>query len=58
MITSEHLKVVGDFASGGVVVATIFQWLPAVAAVFSIIYTALRIYEWFEKRNRKSKGLQ
>ena len=27
------------------VVGTIMQWLPAVAAVFTIIWTGIRIYE-------------
>lgn len=41
----DHLKQLGDGISLGLVVATITQWLPAVAAVFSIIWTAIRIYE-------------
>jgi hypothetical protein len=34
-----------DAISLGVVVGTIVQWLPAVAALFTIIWTAIRIYE-------------
>jgi hypothetical protein len=34
-----------DVISLGVVVGTIVQWLPAVAALFTIIWTAIRIYE-------------
>ncbi len=41
----EALKHVGDALSISVVVATIAAWLPAVAALFSIIWTAIRIYE-------------
>jgi hypothetical protein len=41
----EHGKAVVDALSLVVVGATILKWLPAVAAVFSIIWTAIRIYE-------------
>lgn len=34
-----------DAISVGVVVGTIVQWLPAVAALFTIIWTIIRIYE-------------
>jgi hypothetical protein len=35
----------GDLLSFGVVVGTLAQLLPAVAAVFTIVWTAIRIYE-------------
>lgn len=38
-------KATVDVFSLGVVVGTIFQWLPAVAALFTIIWTAIRIFE-------------
>ncbi len=38
-------KTAGDALSFVVVGATILKWLPAVAAVFSIIWTVIRIYE-------------
>lgn len=46
-ITNAHdgLKHVGDFLSVGVVAATIAAWLPAIAALFSIVWSAIRIYE-------------
>ena len=34
-----------DAVSVGVTIATIAQWLPAVAALFTIAWTAIRIYE-------------
>lgn len=43
--TLEHAKTVGDLVSAGVVVAAILQWLPAVAALLTIVWTAIRIYE-------------
>lgn len=36
---------VGDAISLGVVVATIAEWLPAVAALLTVVWTAIRIYE-------------
>lgn len=42
----EHsLKPAGDLASVSVVIGTLMQWLPAVAALFTIVWTAIRIYE-------------
>lgn len=38
-------KHVGDVAAASVTVATIFKWLPAIAAGFTIVWTAIRIYE-------------
>ena len=49
----EPIKIVGDFTAGGVTVATLLGYLPAIAAVVSIIYGCLRIYEWVEKRRSK-----
>ncbi|HEY6020107.1 MAG TPA: hypothetical protein VIY48_09455 [Candidatus Paceibacterota bacterium] len=45
MNEQEYLKHVGDALSLSVVVATIAAWLHAVAALFSIVWTAIRIYE-------------
>jgi len=41
----ETMKHLIDVASISTVVATIAGWLPAVAAVFTIIWTLIRIYE-------------
>jgi len=41
----EHAKHIVDAISIGGVLATLAGWLPAVAALFSIIWTAIRIYE-------------
>jgi hypothetical protein len=41
----ETIKHIGDALSVSVVLATIVSWLPAVAAVLSIFWTAIRIYE-------------
>ncbi len=43
--TVASLKAAGDVFSIGTVVAAIAGWLPAVAALFTIVWTAIRIYE-------------
>lgn len=35
----------GDLAAAGILVGTLAQLLPAIAALFTIIWTGLRIYE-------------
>jgi hypothetical protein len=42
---NEHTKHLIDGASIATVMGTLMNWLPAVAAIFSIIWTAIRIYE-------------
>jgi hypothetical protein len=42
---NEHTKHFIDGASIVTVMGTLMQWLPAVAALFSIIWTVIRIYE-------------
>ena len=51
----EPIKIVGDFAAGGITVASLLGYLPAIAAVVSIIYGLMRIYEWVEKRKHPKK---
>ena len=56
----EQLKHLGDVLSIGTVLGTIAGYLPAIAALVTIIWTGLRIYEsrtiqqWL-KRRRESK---
>lgn len=45
---NEHFEAAAktvDALSVGVLIGTIFQWLPAVASLLTIIWTAIRIYE-------------
>jgi hypothetical protein len=42
---SEHTKHVGDAVSIATVAGTLMEWLPAVAAVLTIVWTLIRIYE-------------
>ena len=41
----EHTKHVLDFTSIGVVLGSLIQILPAVASLFTIVWTGIRIYE-------------
>ena len=38
-------KAVGDVSSVTIIGATLLEWLPAAAALISIIWTFIRIYE-------------
>ncbi len=41
----EQIKHLGDALSIGTVIATIAGWLPAIAALLTIVWTGLRIFE-------------
>lgn len=45
MSAQEQVKAAGDVLSVGAVVSTLMGWLPAVAAIFTIVWTAIRIWE-------------
>lgn len=45
--TQETVKIVGDIAAATTMVGTLVSYLPAVAAVFTVVWTGLRIYEIF-----------
>jgi len=40
-----YAKAAGDVSAILVTASTLMQWLPPVAAVLTIVWTALRIYE-------------
>ena len=42
---SESARQIGDALSVATVVATLAKWLPAIAALFTIVWTIIRIYE-------------
>jgi len=42
---NEHAKTAVDALSIGAVIATLAGWLPALAALASLIWTCIRIYE-------------
>lgn len=41
----EVLKAIVDMSAISITVATVAQWIPAVAAVLTILWTATRLYE-------------
>lgn len=41
----EQLKVAGDVVAGGVAAATLMAWIPPVAALVSLVYALIRLYE-------------
>ena len=42
---SDEAKHLGDLASVSVTLATIAQWLPAMAALMTLVWTLIRIWE-------------
>jgi hypothetical protein len=53
---NDHVKSVLDVSSFAVVGATLVEWLPAVAALLSIVWSLIRLWEtatvkrWFKRR--------
>lgn len=41
----ETLRTLGDISSMAIMFAALLKWLPAIAAIFSLIYSLIRIYE-------------
>jgi hypothetical protein len=50
IINTETVKHTGDGLAAFVTIASVVEWLPPLAALLTIIWTALRIYEWVEGR--------
>jgi hypothetical protein len=53
---SETVKHATDGISVAVWVTALAGWLPALAALASLIWTGLRIFEWFEKRRQAKQN--
>ena len=47
-----NYKGIIDVAAIANVVATIVGWLPAIAALLSILWTGIQIYTYFKSRKR------
>lgn len=47
---NHDVKNLADFAAIGTTVGTLAGWLPNVAALFTIIWTGIRIIEWLRKK--------
>ena len=50
---NEHTKHLVDTVSGITVLGTIMKFLPAIAALLSIIWYLIRIYEWARSKFKK-----
>lgn len=42
-----------NWAAVGTAAGVFFDWLPNIAALFSIVWLGLQIYTWTEKRRKK-----
>lgn len=49
MTVSEQAKTTGDLIAAGVTVGTVLSWLPHIAALLTIIWTSIRIYQDIRK---------
>lgn len=47
---NEHAKTVADWSAVATAFGTLFGWLPNIAAGLAAIWTAIRLYEWAERR--------
>lgn len=50
---SEHIKTTLDVGSFAVALGTLSQILPVIAALLSIIWSLIRLYEWVTKKASK-----
>lgn len=41
-----------DAASLALVIGTLAEWLPPIAAAISIVWTCIRIHDWWRNRSR------
>lgn len=53
---TEQLKTIGDLASLGVVVGTLIKILPAIAAIFTIVWTFMRIVDEWPRFSARVRG--
>jgi len=52
MNMQEHTKHVLDTVSGVTALGTVMKFLPAIAALLSIIWYCIRIYEWIKSKSK------
>ena len=53
MDMQEHTKHALDTASGVTALGAVMKFLPAIAAVLSIVWYCIRIYEWARSKAKK-----
>ena len=49
-MSTPHIQTVGDVIAATISVSALLQWLPAAAAILSIIWTGMRVYDWIKKK--------
>lgn len=49
-MTKETIGNLGDTIAGVSVVGALTQFLPPIAAAFAIVWTGIRMYEWYRYR--------
>jgi len=54
-MSHELLRDIGDASAATVAVVTLVKWLPPLAALFTLVWTGIRIYDYFEKRYKERK---
>jgi hypothetical protein len=47
---NDHAKTTVDILSLGATIGTVIGMLPAIAALLSIVWTCIRIHEWWRGR--------
>lgn len=53
---TQHFKWCLDGISLSVVVSAIAGWLPPIAALMSIIWLGMQMYDWIQKKKGKKLG--
>lgn len=51
----DHIKTVVDWVSVGTVISTVFGWLPEIAALFTLMWTIIRIWETETVKNWRNR---
>ena len=55
-MSHEHSRIIGDITSISVVVATMASWLPPIAAMLSIVWLSMQIFDWTMNKIKRAKG--
>ena len=55
MVVADAVKVSTDVVSGAIALATLASWLPPIAALFTLVWTAIQIFSWVEARLKRNE---
>lgn len=50
----DHVKHIADISSLAVAMATVAQWLPPIAAIFSIVWSTMQMIGWIKRKGWKN----